>query len=88
LCKLKPTQQGVYSIKFYHDPGSGHTKLPQELAPNEPGVKRFPVMRHIRYIFNKGVTHFDIFKQHCKPSSPDEVSNWVQSKSSYTFVVK
>ena len=64
------------------------TDLPQELAPNEPGVKRFPIMRHMRFVFNDGNTHFNIYKQNCKAGDPNEASNWVESKATYTFVVK
>jgi hypothetical protein len=87
--KLKPKETGVYIVFLYHSTGTrGHTVLPQELAPNEPGVKRFPVMRRIQYKFNNGAAHFDIYKQHCKPADPNEATNWVESKATYTFVVK
>jgi hypothetical protein len=88
--KLQPLEKGVYAIRFYHSLYSsrGTTNLPQELAPNEPGIKRVPVMRWINYIFNNGATHFDIYKQHCKPADPNEATNWVESKATYTFVVK
>jgi hypothetical protein len=84
-----PKEAGVFIIRFYHSTGgAGSTKLPQELAPNEPGVKRFPVMRHTRYIFNAGNTHFNIYKDNCKTGDPNEATNWVESKATYTFVVK
>ena len=87
--KFRPQSTGVYSLRFYHDPGTrGQTELPQELAPNEPGVKRFPIMKVIRYTFNNGVTHFNIYKDNSKPADPNEATNWVESKATYTFVVK
>ncbi len=87
--KLKPLEAGVYGLRFYHSTGTrGQTELPQELAPNEPGVKRFPIMKVIRYTFNDGNTHFNVYKQHSKPADPNEATNWVESKATYTFVVK
>jgi hypothetical protein len=87
--KLKPLQTGVYGLSFYHSTGTkGQTELPQELAPNEPGIKRFPIMKVIRYTFNNGNTHFNIYKDNCKPADPNEATNWVESKATYTFVVK
>ncbi len=89
IVKFTPKERGVFILNFFHDPGSkGSTKLPQELAPSEPGIKRFPLMRHIRYIFNNGQTHFSIYKDNCKPRDPNEATNWVESKATYTFVVK
>lgn len=86
---IQPKEPGVYALWFYHSTGTrGSTKLPQELAPNEPGIKRLPEMRHIRYVFNNGNTNFNIYKQHCKPADPNEATNWVESKATYTFVVK
>lgn len=86
---LTPSEPGIYSIYFYHSTGTkGSTELPTYLAPSEPGTKRFPLMRVIRYTFNNGNTHFNIYKNNCKPADPNESTNWVESKSSYTFVVK
>lgn len=87
--KVAPNEKGVFIIRFYHSTGtSGRTELPQELAPNEPGIKRFPVMKVVRYTFNNGNTHFNIYKNNCKPRDPNEATNWVESKTTYTFVVK
>ena len=87
--KIKPLQPGVYGLRFYYSTGTrGQTELPQELAPNEPGIKRFPIMKVLRYTFNNGNTHFNVYKQHCKPADPNEATNWVESKGTYTFVVK
>jgi hypothetical protein len=87
--KMKPMETGVYAVFLYHSTGTrGRTELPQELAPNELGVKRFPVMRFLRYTFNNGSTHFNIYKDNCKPADPNEETNWVESKATYTFVVK
>ena len=86
---LVPLQTGVYALRFYHSTGSkGQTELPTSLAPAEAGIRRFPIMRVIRYNFNDGNTHFNIYKNNCEPGDPNEQTNWVGSKSSYTFVVK
>ena len=86
---LKPLQPGIYGVRFYHSTGTkGQTELPSELAPSEPGIKRFPIMRVLRYTFNKGDTHFNIYKDNCKPADPNEATNWVESKTTYTFVVR
>jgi hypothetical protein len=45
-------------------------------------------MKVIRYTFNNGNTHFNIYKDNCKPADPNEATNWVESKATYTFVVK
>ncbi len=87
--QIRALETGVYSIYFYHSTGSkGQTVLPNYLAPSEPGIKRFPIMRVIRYTFNNGITHFNIYKNNCKPADPNESTNWVESKSTYTFVVR
>lgn len=87
--KLAPNEKGVYIIRFYHSTGTpGQTKLPSELAPSEPGIKRFPIMKRLRHEFNNGQTHFSIYKDNCKPRDPNEATNWVESKATYTFVVK
>jgi hypothetical protein len=86
---IKCNQPGVYGISFFNSTGTrSFTDLPQWLAPNEPGLLRFPIIRQTRYVFNDGNTHFNIYKQHCKPADPNEATNWVESKSTYTFVVK
>ena len=87
--QIKAQESGVYSIYLYHSTGSkGQTDLPTSIAPSEVGIRRFPIMRVIRYNFNDGNTHFNIYKNNCKPADPNEQTNWVESKSSYTFVVK
>ena len=87
--KLKTKEKGVYIVSLYHSTGTrGQTELPQELAPNEPGVKRFPIMKVLRYTFNNGNTNFNIYKDNCKERDSNEASNWVESKATYTFVVK
>lgn len=87
--KIKATVSGVYIIHFYYSTGTrGSTPLPSALAPSVPGIKRFPLIRQLRYTFNNGDTHFAIYKQHCKPADPNEATNWVESKATYTFVVR
>lgn len=87
--KLITQETGVFIVRFYHSTGTkGSTSLPQELAPNEPGVKRFPLMRHMRPIFNDGNTHFNIYKDNCKERDSNEATNWVEGRGTYTFVVK
>lgn len=87
--KVTPNEAGVFIIRFYHSTGTrGQTELPQELAPDEPGVKRFPIMKVLRYTFNSGNTHFNIYKDNCKERDSNEITNWVESKATYTFVVK
>ncbi|MBX9784487.1 MAG: hypothetical protein K2X48_14455 [Chitinophagaceae bacterium] len=87
--KIIPNEKGVFIIRFYHNTGSkGSTELPQALAPNVPGIKRFPLMRNIRFVFNNGNTHFNIYKDNVKERDPNEATNWVESKATYTFIVK
>jgi hypothetical protein len=87
--KIKPNATGVYSIHFYHSTGtSGQTKLPSELAPSIPGVKRFPIMRMARYIINSGNTHLNIYEANCLNLIQEPSQKELLRNSSYTFVVK
>jgi hypothetical protein len=88
--RISPSDTGVFCVKFEKIMGlrSSQSNLPQALAPNEPGVRRIPILKQLRYTFNNGNTHFNIYKQHCKPADPNEATNWVESKATYTFVVK
>lgn len=87
--KLIPRQAGVYGFRVYHSTGvKGLTALPQILAPNEPGIKKFPIIQRIPYIFNEGNTNFNIYKQHVFVGDTNPATNWVESKTTYTFVVR
>jgi hypothetical protein len=86
---ILPKEIGVYHIRFIYDPGSrGYTILPQEFAPNEPGVKRFPRMSLLRYTVNNGNTNYSIYSDNSLPLTTSDGTNTLDRIVGYTFVVK
>ncbi|HSC53752.1 MAG TPA: hypothetical protein VLC98_09035 [Phnomibacter sp.] len=86
---LVPKKKGVYAIQLFNagEPGGGYLKLPQSLAPSEPGIKRFPVAQQHRYLFNEGNSNYEIFKANCLPFKGTIDTLW-EKRATYTFVVK
>ena len=84
--KIKPKNVGIYTFQLFHDPT--YNKLPQELAPSGPGLKRFPRILYIRYRINDGNTHFNILEDNSLNTitSPDQRERYIPT--TYTFVVK
>ena len=86
---IQPKEKGTYHIRFIYSPGSsGYTILPQEFAPNEPGVKRFPRMKVIRYTLNDGNTNYNIYSDNSLPLTASDGTNTLDRIIGYTFVVK
>ncbi|HSC53753.1 MAG TPA: hypothetical protein VLC98_09040 [Phnomibacter sp.] len=86
-----PQVPGVYTffMGLFYNGSQGYLNLPQELAPNEPGIKRFPVIQYVRYKINEGQTHYDeLFLQHCKRFGGDTIKQLNPRFVNYTFVVK
>jgi hypothetical protein len=86
---LIPKMRGVFAIQLFNagEPGGGDLKLPQSLAPSEPGIKRFPVAQQHRYLFNDGNSNYETFKINCLPFKGTIDTLW-EKRATYTFVVK
>jgi hypothetical protein len=86
---IVPKEIGVYHIRFVYDAGrKGYTTLPQSFAPNEPGVRRFPIMSQIRYTLNNGNTNYNIYSDNAQQLISSDGTTTFDRIVGYTFVVK
>jgi hypothetical protein len=84
-----PKEIGVYHARFVYDAGrKGYAILPQQFAPNEPGVKRFPRMSVLRYTLNNGNTNYNIYSDNAQQLVSSDGTTTFDRIVGYTFVVK
>ena len=78
---------GVFAVRAQNL--SFEEPIPQiDLGKDEDGHQLLAIFGFTAYNINNGNTHYNIFRQHCKPENNYNPVEWTEDKFAYTFVVK
>jgi hypothetical protein len=84
-----PKQKGVYSLMLANGgggiDGKGFIELPSYLVTSNASIRRIPVVRQNRYIFNQGRTNKKLFRKFALPLQSSD--SLIQFESTFTFQV-